>query len=56
MRASDARPAVPAALGAEGSCTIGGNLSTQCGGRPPCVWVAREMSLGLEVVLPTDVC
>src|SRR3954465_11166842 len=39
-------------LGAEGSCTIGGNLSTNAGGTGALAeGVARELVLGLEVVL-----
>src|SRR3954453_10920609 len=42
----------PLSLGAEGSCTIGGNLSTNAGGTTALSYgVAREMALGLEVVL-----
>jgi D-lactate dehydrogenase (cytochrome) len=42
----------PLSLGAEGSCTIGGNLSTNAGGTSALAFgVAREMALGLEVVL-----
>src|SRR5471032_853172 len=42
----------PLSLGAEGSCTIGGNLSTNAGGTKALAYgVAREMALGLEVVL-----
>ena len=42
----------PLSLGAEGSCTIGGNLSTNAGGTVALAYgVAREMALGLEVVL-----
>jgi D-lactate dehydrogenase (cytochrome) len=42
----------PLSLGAEGSCTIGGNLSTNAGGTGALAFgVAREMALGLEVVL-----
>src|ERR1700744_2329760 len=42
----------PLSLGAEGSCTIGGNLSTNAGGTTALAYgVAREMALGLEVVL-----
>src|SRR3984885_6881889 len=42
----------PLSLGAEGSCTIGGNLSTNAGGTAELAFgVAREMALGLEVVL-----
>lgn len=43
----------PLSLGAEGSCTIGGNLSTNAGGTAAlCYGVARDLCLGLEVVLP----
>src|SRR5665213_3368538 len=42
----------PLSLGAEGSCTSGGNLSTNAGGTTALAYgVAREMALGLEVVL-----
>jgi D-lactate dehydrogenase (cytochrome) len=42
----------PLSLGAEGSCTIGGNLSTNAGGTGALAYgVAREMALGLEAVL-----
>src|SRR3954470_3563297 len=42
----------PLSLGAEGSCTIGGNLSTNAGGTGALAYgVARELVLGLEVVL-----
>jgi FAD/FMN-containing dehydrogenase len=42
----------PLSLGAEGSCTIGGNLSTNAGGTGALAYgMAREMALGLEVVL-----
>src|SRR6185369_15244123 len=42
----------PLSLGAEGSCTIGGNLSTNAGGTTALAYgVAREMALGVEVVL-----
>lgn len=42
----------PLSLGAEGSCTIGGNLSTNAGGTGALAYgVAREMALGVEVVL-----
>jgi FAD/FMN-containing dehydrogenase len=42
----------PLSLGAEGSCTIGGNLSTNAGGTGAFAYgVARELVLGLEVVL-----
>ena len=40
-------------LGAEGSCQIGGNLSTNAGGTSVLRYGnARELTLGLEVVLP----
>ncbi|HEX9772806.1 MAG TPA: FAD-binding oxidoreductase [Steroidobacteraceae bacterium] len=43
----------PLALGSEGSCQIGGNLSTNAGGLAALRYgVARELVLGLEVVLP----
>jgi FAD/FMN-containing dehydrogenase len=42
----------PLSLGAEGSCTIGGNLSTNAGGTAALAYgVARDLVLGLEVVL-----
>jgi len=43
----------PLSLGAEGSCQIGGNLSTNAGGTAVLRYGnAREMVLGVEVVLP----
>jgi len=43
----------PLSLGAEGSCTIGGNLATNAGGTQVVRYGnARELCLGLEVVLP----
>jgi len=43
----------PLDLGARGSCAIGGNLSTNAGGNRVIRYgMAREMTLGLEVVLP----
>ena len=43
----------PLSLGAEGSCTIGGNLSTNAGGTSVLRYGnARELCLGLEVVMP----
>jgi D-lactate dehydrogenase (cytochrome) len=52
QRASDVDRLFPLSLGAEGSCTIGGNLSTNAGGTSALAYgVAREMALGLEVVL-----
>jgi FAD/FMN-containing dehydrogenase len=42
----------PLSLGAEGSCTIGGNLSTNAGGTGAFAYgVARDLVLGVEVVL-----
>jgi D-lactate dehydrogenase (cytochrome) len=50
--ASDAERLFPLSLGAEGSCTIGGNLSTNAGGIAAVAYgVARDLVLGLEVVL-----
>jgi FAD/FMN-containing dehydrogenase len=52
QRASEADRLFPLSLGAEGSCTIGGNLSTNAGGTAALAYgVAREMAIGLEVVL-----
>jgi D-lactate dehydrogenase (cytochrome) len=52
QRAAEADRLFPLSLGAEGSCTIGGNLSTNAGGTAALAFgVAREMALGLEVVL-----
>ena len=52
QRASEVDRLFPLSLGAEGSCTIGGNLSTNAGGTGALAFgVAREMALGLEVVL-----
>src|SRR5579859_2851702 len=52
QRAADVDRYFPLSLGAEGSCTIGGNLSTNAGGTGALAFgVAREMALGLEVVL-----
>ena len=43
----------PLDLGARGSCSIGGNLSTNAGGNRVIRYgMAREMVLGLEAVLP----
>jgi len=52
QRAADVDRLFPLSLGAEGSCTIGGNLSTNAGGTTALAYgVAREMALGVEVVL-----
>jgi FAD/FMN-containing dehydrogenase len=43
----------PLSLGAEGSCQVGGNLSTNAGGTAVLRYgTMRELTLGLEVVLP----
>jgi FAD/FMN-containing dehydrogenase len=42
----------PLSLGSEGSCTVGGNLSTNAGGTTALAYgVARDLALGIEVVL-----
>src|SRR5689334_14617535 len=52
QRAAEVDRLFPLSLGAEGSCTIGGNLSTNAGGTAALAYgVAREMALGIEVVL-----
>ncbi len=52
QKATEVDRLFPLSLGAEGSCTIGGNLSTNAGGTGALAFgVAREMALGLEVVL-----
>jgi FAD/FMN-containing dehydrogenase len=51
--ARDANRLFPLSLAAEGSCTIGGNLSTNAGGTAVLRYGnARELCLGLEVVTP----
>jgi FAD/FMN-containing dehydrogenase len=51
--AADADRLFPLSLGAEGSCMIGGNLSTNAGGVQVLKFGnARDLVLGLEVVLP----
>lgn len=51
--ASDAGRFFPLSLAAEGSCQIGGNLSTNAGGINVLRYgTARSLALGLEVVLP----
>ena len=50
--AEEADMAFPLSLASEGSCTIGGNLSTNAGGVNVLRYgMARELTLGLEVVL-----
>jgi FAD/FMN-containing dehydrogenase len=51
--AADAGRLFPLSLAAEGSCEIGGNLSTNAGGTAVLRYGnARDLVLGLEVVLP----
>lgn len=51
--AADAGFLFPLALGAQGSCQIGGNLATNAGGINVLRYGnARELCLGLEVVMP----
>jgi FAD/FMN-containing dehydrogenase len=51
--AADAGFRFPLSLASEGSCTIGGNLSTNAGGTAVLRFGnARDLVLGLEVVLP----
>jgi len=51
--AAEADRYLPLSLGSEGSCMLGGNLSTNAGGLNVIRYgMAREMVLGLEVVLP----
>ncbi len=50
--AAKAQRLFPLSLGAEGSCTIGGNLSTNAGGTSAFAYgVARDLVVGIEVVL-----
>ncbi|WP_186409234.1 FAD-binding oxidoreductase [Candidatus Accumulibacter aalborgensis] len=52
--AAEAGRLLPLSLAAEGSCQIGGNLSTNAGGVQVLRYGnARELTLGLEVVLPS---
>src|ERR1043166_3428315 len=52
QRAAGVDRLFPLSLGAEGSCPIGGNLSTNAGGTAALAYgVGREMGLGLEMVL-----
>src|SRR5699024_11069178 len=51
--ADEAGLCFPLGLGAEGTCQIGGNLSTNAGGTAVLRYGnARDLALGLEVVLP----
>ena len=51
--AAEADRYLPLSLGSEGSCMLGGNLSTNAGGLNVIRYgMARELVLGLEVVLP----
>jgi FAD/FMN-containing dehydrogenase len=51
--AAEADRLFPLSLGSEGSCQIGGNLSTNAGGTSVLRYgMMRELVLGLEVVLP----
>ena len=51
--AAEAGRLFPLSLGAEGSCTVGGNLATNAGGTAVLRYGnMRELTLGLEVVLP----
>ncbi len=50
--AAEADRLFPLSLGAEGSCTIGGNLSTNAGGTGAVAYgIARDLVMGIEVVL-----
>ncbi len=51
--AEDAGRLFPLSIGSQGSCQIGGNLSTNAGGLQVLTYGnARSLALGLEVVLP----
>src|SRR6266571_3618759 len=51
--AADVDRLYPQLLPSEGSCTIGGNLSTNAGGTAALAYgIARSHALGIEVVLP----
>src|SRR5436190_11682246 len=50
--AANADRLYPLLLPSEGTCTVGGNLSTNAGGTTAVSWgIARQQALGLEVVL-----
>src|SRR5262252_3760085 len=50
--AADVDRLYPLLLPSEGSCTVGGNLSTNAGGTTAVAWgIARNQAVGLEVVL-----
>lgn len=52
--AEDVGRLFPLSLGSEGTCRIGGNLSTNAGGTAVLAYGnTRQLCLGLEVVLPT---
>ena len=52
--AEEAGMLFPLSLGAQGSCRIGGNISTNAGGTAVLAYGnTRSLVLGLEVVLPT---
>ncbi|MCJ8517575.1 FAD/FMN-containing dehydrogenase [Pseudorhizobium tarimense] len=52
--AADVNRLFPLSLGSEGTCRIGGNLSTNAGGTAVLAYGnMRQLCLGLEVVLPT---
>lgn len=52
--ADDAGRLFPLSLGSQGSCQIGGNLSSNAGGTGVLAYGnARDLCLGVEVVLPT---
>lgn len=52
--AAEADRLFPLTLGSQGSCQIGGNLSTNAGGTSVLAYGnSRDLVLGLEVVLPT---
>lgn len=53
QRAADAGLCFPLSLAAEGSCQLGGNISTNAGGTNVLRYgTARDLVLGLEAVLP----